>query len=137
VCLTNDELDVKMDFRSLALAGTMLGSGAVIVMDEDTCMVEVAINACSFYTDESCGSCTPCREGNRWIKRILDRVKEGASSEGELSVIEELGENMREGCFCALGMAAPNPVLSLIKKFRDDFIKHIELKHCPRKVEGN
>jgi len=133
-CLTPDDLDTKMDFKSLALAGSMLGSGAVVVMDEDTCMVEVAINTVSFYAEESCGKCTPCREGNLWIKRLLERVRIGDASEEELSLIVDLGENMAGSCFCALGMGAPSAVLSLISKFRDDFVKHMQIKGCPKKV---
>ncbi len=133
-CLTASELDVKMDFKSLALAGSMLGSGAVMVMDEDTCMVEVALGVVSFFEEESCGKCTPCREGNMWVRKILERVRDGVASVSELDIIKSVGENMPETCFCALGMGAPNAVMSLMRKFQDDFIKHIEVKGCPKKV---
>lgn len=132
-CLTDNDLDVRMDFKSLALAGSMLGSGAVVVMDEDTCMVEVALNTVAFYTEESCGKCTPCREGNMWMKKLLERVRDGNASIDELDLVKDLGENMSATCFCALGIAAPSAALSLMRNFRDDFVRHLQTKGCPKR----
>ncbi|MBI5789453.1 MAG: NADH-quinone oxidoreductase subunit NuoF [Candidatus Schekmanbacteria bacterium] len=131
-CLTEKSLDVKMDFHSLAAAGSMLGSGAVIVMDENTCMVGAAHNVAAFFEHESCGRCTPCREGTHWIKRILERVKNfEAKSVAEIDLIADLGQNMRLGAFCPLGMGAPSAALSIIQHFRDEFETHVKEKRCP------
>jgi len=131
-CLLENSLDVKMDFHNLAVAGSMLGSGAVIVMDEDTCMVGAAHNIAAFFEHESCGRCTPCREGSRWIKEILGRIKNfQAASLEEIDLVVDLGHNLRAGCFCPLGLGASSAALSFINHFRDEFEGHIKEKRCP------
>jgi NADH-quinone oxidoreductase subunit F len=134
-CLTSDQLYVRLDFHALALAGSMLGSGAVVVMDHTTCMVGAGLAIARFFQHESCGRCTPCREGTMWIARILERIYHHQAQPDEIDLVVDLGRNMRVSCFCPLGMAAPNAVLSFIEKFRQDFEEHIKNKRCP--VKGN
>ncbi len=130
--LTSEEISVKMDFPSLAKAGTMLGSGAVMVLDETDCIVKAALRLSIFFRHESCGKCAPCREGTDWIVRILNRIEKGVGSEDDLETLLTVAEAM-ENSFCGLGMAAHNPVSSTVRKFRDEYLKHISLKRCPFK----
>ncbi len=129
--LTANELDLPMDFDSLAAAGSMLGSGGVVVMDEDTCMVKVAMRIMKFYQHESCGWCIPCREGTMWLKKILVRFHDGAGSRSDIDLIGELAQNMLGRTFCPLGDAAAMPTLSFVKKFRGEFEEHLNGRACP------
>jgi NADH-quinone oxidoreductase subunit F len=129
--LTGDEIDLPMDFDSLAAAGSMLGSGGVVVMDEDTCMVKVAMRIMKFYQHESCGWCIPCREGTMWLKKVLVRFHDGGGQKSDIDLIGELAQNMLGRTFCPLGDAAAMPTLSFVKKFRAEFEAHLNGQRCP------
>ncbi|HXG33061.1 MAG TPA: NADH-quinone oxidoreductase subunit NuoF [Bryobacteraceae bacterium] len=129
--LKAEECDIAMDFDSLARAKSMLGSGGVIVMDEDTCMVKVAMRIMKFYAHESCGWCVPCREGTLWLKKLLTRFHEGQGRRNEIALIGELARNMLGRTFCPLGDAAAMPTISLVEKFYDEFEAHLEGRPCP------
>ena len=129
--LTADALDTPMDFDSVAKAGSMLGSGAVIVMHEDTCMVKVALRLMQFYAHESCGWCIPCREGTDWLSKTLHRFHSGGAREEDIGLIEHLAKNMLGRTFCPLGDAAAMPVISFVKKFREEFEMHLSGRPCP------
>ncbi|MCF8039038.1 MAG: 4Fe-4S binding protein [Desulfohalobiaceae bacterium] len=130
-CIPEDQLDLAVGFDELAEAGSMMGSGGMIVMDEDTCMVDVARYFISFLTDESCGKCVPCREGLRQMLRVLTDITEGRGKEGDIELLEELSETATEASLCALGKSAPNPFLSTLRYFRDEYEAHIRDKTCP------
>jgi NADH-quinone oxidoreductase subunit F len=130
-CIPEDQLDLKVDFDELTAAGSMMGSGGMIVMDEDTCMVDVARYFIEFLTDESCGKCVPCREGLRQMHKILTRITEGKGREGDIELLEDLSELAREASLCALGKTAPNPFLSTFRYFRDEYEAHINEARCP------
>jgi NADH-quinone oxidoreductase subunit F len=130
-CIPEQLLDLEVDFDELTKAGSMMGSGGMIVMDEDTCMVDVARYFMNFLTDESCGKCVPCREGLRQMHKILTNITEGKGREGDIELLEELSETAIEASLCALGKSAPNPVLSTIRYFRDEYEAHIKEKKCP------
>jgi NADH:ubiquinone oxidoreductase subunit F (NADH-binding)/(2Fe-2S) ferredoxin/NAD-dependent dihydropyrimidine dehydrogenase PreA subunit len=130
-CIPEEQLDIKVDFDELTKAGSMMGSGGMIVMDEDTCMVDVARYFLDFLSDESCGKCVPCREGIRQMFRILSNISRGKAREGDIELLEELSETTRDASLCALGRSAPNPVLSTIRYFRDEYEAHIKEKRCP------
>jgi NADH-quinone oxidoreductase subunit F len=119
--LKADECDVAMDFDSVAKAGSMLGSGGVVVMDEDTDIVKVALRLMKFYQHESCGWCVPCREGTTWLKKLLVRVDAGQGAVSDIDLIGELSQNMLGHTFCPLGDAAAMPTIAFVKKFRDEF----------------
>jgi len=127
-------LDLPVDFDELTKAGSMMGSGGMIVMDEDTCMVDIARYFVDFLSQESCGKCIPCREGLRQMLKILNNISTGQGKEGDIELLEELSEVMEDASLCALGTTAPNPVLSTIKYFRDEYEAHIHEKRCPAKV---
>ncbi len=129
--LTADQLDTPMDFDSVAKAGSMLGSGGVMVMDEDTCMVEVAQRIMHFYAHESCGWCIPCREGTSWLRKMLDRFHSGGGRESDIVQIGELAQNMLGKTFCPLGDAAAMPTISIVNKFRHEFEEHLRAGQCP------
>ena len=130
-CIPAELLDLEVDFDELTKAGSMMGSGGMIVMDEDTCMVDVARYFINFLTDESCGKCVPCREGLRQMYKILTNITEGKGREGDIELLEELSETAIEASLCALGKSAPNPILSTIRYFRDEYEAHIKEKKCP------
>ncbi len=130
-CLPVSQLDLQLDFDVLNEAGSMMGAGGIIVMDEDTCMVDIALHFIRFNTDESCGKCTPCREGLQEMERVLTHITEGKAEMDDLGHLEELGQWMIGGCLCALGATAPHPVLSTIKYFRDEYETHIKGHKCP------
>jgi NADP-reducing hydrogenase subunit HndC len=130
-CIPEELLDLQVDFDELTKAGSMMGSGGMIVMDEDTCMVDVARYFINFLTDESCGKCVPCREGLRQMHRILTNITEGKGREGDIELLEELSQTAIEASLCALGTSAPNPILSTIRYFRDEYEAHIKEKRCP------
>lgn len=133
-CIPEQFLDAAIDFDELTELGSMMGSGGMIVMDEDTCMVDVARYFIYFLSEESCGKCFPCREGIRQMLNILNRITEGNGKEGDIELLEELSEVIKDASLCALGGTAPNPVLTTIKYFRDEYEAHIREKRCPAKV---
>ena len=130
-CLPEDMLDLPVGFDELGKVGSMMGSGGMIVMDEDTCMVDVARYFIEFLTDESCGKCVPCREGLRQMHRILTNITQGRGEEGDIELLEALSETAIEAALCALGKSAPNPFLSTLRYFRDEYEAHIKEKRCP------
>lgn len=130
-CLPEEMLDLEVGFDELSEAGSMMGSGGMIVMDEDTCMVDVARYFIHFLTDESCGKCVPCREGLRQMDRILTRITEGKGREGDIQLLEVLSETAIEASLCALGKSAPNPLLTTLRYFREEYEAHIREKRCP------
>ena len=133
-CIPEELLDLKVDFDELTKAGSMMGSGGMIVMDEDTCMVDVARYFLNFLSDESCGKCVPCREGIRQMLKILTNISKGKGREGDIELLEELSGTAQDASLCALGKSAPNPVLSTIRYFRDEYEAHIRDKRCPAYV---
>ena len=133
-CLPAEFMDTKVDFDELAKFGSMMGSGGMIVMDEDTCMVNVARYFLNFLKEESCGKCTPCREGLPQMLEALDRITTGEGRVEDLDRLEEIAGIMSQASLCALGKTAANPVLSTLKYFRDEYLTHIEEKQCPAKV---
>ena len=130
-CLPEDSLDLEVGFDELTRAGSMMGSGGMIVMDEDTCMVDVARYFLDFLTDESCGKCVPCREGIRQMLKILTDITRGRGKDGDIELLEELSEVAKEASLCALGQTAPNPFLSTLQYFREEYEAHINEKRCP------
>ena len=130
-CLPESMLDLSIDYDSLTAAGAMMGSGGLVVMDEDTCMVDVAKFFLNFTQSESCGKCTPCREGTKRMLEVLTRITEGQGREGDIELLEELARNIKETALCGLGQTAPNPVLSTLKYFRHEYEAHIKEKRCP------
>ncbi len=129
-CLVESQLDSRMDFDSLAKLGAMIGSGGLVVMDEDTCMVEVARFFMSFTQRESCGKCVPCREGTKRMLEILERIVSGASCPEDLDELRELADVVQHTALCGLGQSAPKPVLSTLAAFEDEYREHIEKKRC-------
>jgi len=132
-CIPESQLDIPVDFDELNKVGSMMGSGGMIVMDEDTCMVDIARYFVKFLSQESCGKCTPCREGLRHMLRILDDITAGKATEKDIKLLEELSEVVKEASLCALGQTAPNPVLSTLKYFRDEYEAHLQ-GECPARV---
>ena len=130
----SEYLDTPIDYESLAKAGSIMGSGGMIVMDEDTCMVDVARFFLEFTQDESCGKCTPCREGTKRMLEILVRITEGKGKPGDIENLERLGNMIKKSALCGLGQSAPNPVLSTIKNFREEYEEHIHEKKCRAKA---
>ncbi|WP_197073046.1 NADH-quinone oxidoreductase subunit NuoF [Paenibacillus sp. FSL R5-0912] len=133
-CLTEEHLDCTIDFDTLTSLGSMMGSGGMIIMDEDTCMVDVARFYLDFTRDESCGKCTPCRIGTKRLLELLDKITEGKGSLDDLEKLENLSVQIKNASLCALGQTAPNPVLSTIKYFREEYLAHIEGHKCPAGV---
>jgi len=130
-CIPEELLDLEVGFDELTEAGSMMGSGGMIVVDEDTCMVDFARYFINFLTEESCGKCLPCREGLRQMHKILTNICEGRGQPGDIETLEELSEVAIEASLCALGKSAPNPFLSTVRYFRDEYLAHIEEKRCP------
>ena len=133
-CIPEEQLDMPVDFDELTKAGSMMGSGGMIVMDEDTCMVDVARYFLNFLSDESCGKCVPCREGIRQMLKVLTNITKGKGKKGDIELLEELAEVTRDASLCALGRTAANPVMSTIHYFRDEYEAHIKEKRCPAYV---
>ncbi|AGL02551.1 NADH-quinone oxidoreductase subunit NuoF [Desulfoscipio gibsoniae] len=133
-CLTENHLDLSLDYDELRKAGAMIGSGGLVVMGEDTCMVEVAKFFMGFVQNESCGKCVPCREGTKRMLEILTAITEGRAGEEDLLLLEELALAVQDGSLCGLGKTAPNPVLTTLKYFKDEYIAHIRDKKCPAGV---
>ena len=130
-CLTEKHLDIPLDFDSLKKVGAMIGSGGMVVMDESTCMVEVARFFMNFTQNESCGKCMPCREGTKRMLQILTRITEGKGEDGDIELLLELADTVSHTSLCGLGKTAPNPVVSTIKNFREEYEAHIYEKRCP------
>jgi NADH-quinone oxidoreductase subunit F len=126
-----DECDLAMDFDTVAAAKSMLGSGGVVVMDEDTCMVKAALRIMRFYAHESCGWCIPCREGTAWLRRLLTRFHEGMGQRSDIILIGDLAKNMLGRTFCPLGDAAALPTISIVEKFEEEFVAHLNGEPCP------
>jgi NADH:ubiquinone oxidoreductase subunit F (NADH-binding)/NAD-dependent dihydropyrimidine dehydrogenase PreA subunit len=133
-CLPESKLDLPIDFDSLTKAGSMMGSGGMIVMDDRTCMVDVAKYFLDFLVSESCGKCVPCREGLYQLHRIITRITEGKATEADLAKAEKLSDTIVLGSLCGLGQSGANPFLSTIKYFRDEYLTHIREKRCPAGV---
>ena len=130
-CLTKEHLDLPLDFDNLKKIGAMIGSGGLVVMDSHTCMVEVARFFMHFTQNESCGKCVPCREGTKRMLEILERIVSGNGVEGDIELLEELSDTISNTALCGLGKSAPNPVVSTIKYFRDEYVAHIRERRCP------
>lgn len=130
-CLCAEHLDLNLDYESLRKVGAMIGSGGLVVMDDSTCMVEVAKFFMQFAQNESCGKCVPCREGTKQMLALLEKITEGQGTLDDLALLEELALVVRDGSLCGLGKTAPNPVLTTLRYFRDEYLAHIEQKRCP------
>ncbi len=128
--LTPDKLDTPLDFESIAAAGSMLGSGGVVVLDEDTCIVGAVLRMTEFYRDESCGKCTPCREGTYWLVQLLERLEAGHGQEKDVPLLLDICDNISGKSFCPLGDAATSSIVSSIKLFKDEYLYHIREGHC-------
>lgn len=133
-CITEENLDIPIDYDSLSSIGSMMGSGGMIVMDEDNCMVDIAKFYLEFTVDESCGKCTPCRVGNKRLLEILEKITSGNGTEQDLVDLQELGEIIKDTSLCGLGQTAPNPILSTLKYFHDEYLAHVRDKKCPAGV---
>ena len=133
-CLTAKDLDTKIDYDNLIAAGSMMGSGGAIVMDEDNCMVDVAKFYMEFICDESCGKCSPCRIGTKRMLEVLTKITEGRGTRQDLEDLKELANNVKTNSLCGLGQTAPNPILSTMASFMDEYIAHIDEKRCPAHV---
>ena len=133
-CIPAEHLDVPIDYDNLIAIGSMMGSGGLIIMDEDTCMVDIAKFFLEFTVDESCGKCTPCRIGTRRMLEILEKITKGQAEMEDLNRLEELCSHLKTSSLCALGQTAPNPVLSTLRYFREEYIAHIVDKKCPAGV---
>jgi NADH-quinone oxidoreductase subunit F len=129
--LTADQVDVALDFDSMAEAGSMLGSGAVIVIDDRACMVQLGLRVAQFYMHESCGKCTPCREGTRWMVQLLHKLEDGRATQGELDLLLDVCDRILGKCLCPLGDAAAMPIASYVDSFRAEFQEHIDEGRCP------
>jgi NADH-quinone oxidoreductase subunit F len=129
-CITLDNLNIPMDYEHLAEVGSIMGSGGLIIMNEDTCMVDTARYFMDFIKEESCGKCNACRTGTTRMLEILERITEGEGSEEDIELLVELGETIKDTAMCGLGQTAPNPILSTIKYFRDEYEEHIKNKYC-------
>ena len=132
--MPSDFLDTPVDYDSLTSAGSIMGSGGMIVMDEDTCMVDIARFFLSFVQLESCGKCIPCRWGTKQMLDILEDIANGRGRPGDIELLQELAVSVKDGSLCGLGQTAPNPVLTSIRYFQDEYKAHIEEKRCPALV---
>jgi NADH-quinone oxidoreductase subunit F len=133
-CIPASMIDLPIDYEALTQAGSMMGSGGMVVMDEDTCMVDLARYFMEFLEEESCGKCFPCREGTQRLREILNRISQGKGTEDDLDLLDDAGWMIKETSLCGLGQTAPNPVLSTLRYFRDEYVAHIREKKCPAKV---
>ena len=133
-CIPAELIDTPIDYDSLNSLGSMMGSGGLIVMDESTCMVDIAKFFLEFTVDESCGKCPPCRIGTKRMLEIITRITEGKGTMEDLDELEELSHTIKRGALCGLGQSAPNPVLSTMKYFKDEYIAHVRDKKCPAGV---
>ena len=131
--LSSEDIDVKLDFDSLMKAGSMAGSGGVIVIDETVCIVEMACILLKFYEHESCGQCSQCREGSHWLARLFQRIENGAGTISDLDTIATICGHMAGQTICAFADAVTGPAISALRKFRSEFEQHIHQKGCPHK----
>jgi NADH-quinone oxidoreductase subunit F len=134
--LTADQIDTPLDFDSMAEAGSMLGSGAIIVIDDRCCMVQLGLRVAQFYMHESCGKCTPCREGTRWMVQILEKIEDGSAGQGDVDLLLDVCDRILGKCLCPLGDAAAMPVASYIDRYREEFQAHFE-SGCPMQGESS
>jgi NADH-quinone oxidoreductase subunit F/NAD(P)H dehydrogenase (quinone)/NADP-reducing hydrogenase subunit HndC len=132
-CVPEQHLDTPVDYEAIAKVGAIMGSGGAIVMDENTCMVDMARFFMDFVQDESCGKCTPCREGTRRLLQLLEKICEGKGELGDIEIMEELSYTIKDTALCGLGQTGPNPVLSTLRYFREEYEAHIYEKRCPAK----
>jgi NADH:ubiquinone oxidoreductase subunit F (NADH-binding) len=130
-CISEKELDIPLEFESLNNAGAMMGSGGLVVLDDTACMIDVAKFFMTFTKSESCGKCTPCREGTTRMYEILDKISKGLGTRKDLDTLKILASFVKENSLCGLGQAAPNPVLSTLNKFYDEYLVHVDKKECP------
>jgi len=133
-CLPTAALDSPVDYESLTAAGSIMGSGGMVVMDENTCMVDLARYFLNFTQRESCGKCVPCRLGTKQMLTILEEITNGQGKPGDIELLEELGQAIKAGSLCALGQTAPNPALTTIRYFREEYEAHIHEGKCPARV---
>lgn len=136
-CITAENLDLSIDYESLTAIGSMMGSGGMIVMDEDNCMVDIAKFYLEFTMEESCGKCTPCRIGNKRLLELLTKITNGEGTEQDLAALKELGQIIKDTSLCGLGQTAPNPILSTMKYFWDEYVAHVKDHRCPAGVCKN
>jgi len=134
-CIPSSLMDLPVDYEKLAEVGSIMGSGGMVVMDETACMVNVAKYFLTFTKDESCGKCTPCREGTRRMLEVLTDITEGRGREGDIELLEDMSKIIIDSALCALGGTAPNPVLTTIRYFREEYEEHIKNKRCPADPE--
>ncbi|MDD4783556.1 MAG: NADH-ubiquinone oxidoreductase-F iron-sulfur binding region domain-containing protein, partial [Syntrophaceticus sp.] len=132
-CIPEELLDTPVDYDSITQTGAIMGSGGMVVMDENTCMVDLARFFLDFTQTESCGKCVQCRIGTKRMLEILERICDGEGREGDIELLEEIAVKVKEGSLCGLGQSAPNPVLTTIRYFRDEYEAHIRDKKCPAK----
>ena len=130
-CLTAEDIDLPLDYDNLIAKGAMVGSGGLVVMNQESCMVQIARFFMNFTQHESCGKCLPCREGTKQMLALLDDIIEGNATMKTMDLLLEVGHVVKKASLCGLGKTAPSPVLSTIAKFRDEYVEHIERKHCP------
>ena len=133
-CISSNNLDTPIDFKSLGSIGSMMGSGGMIVLDEDDCMVDISKFFLEFTVEESCGKCTPCRIGNKRLLEILEKITEGKGTVEDLDNLRELATTIKTTSLCGLGKCAPNPVLSTLNNFYDEYLAHVVDKKCPAGV---
>ena len=133
-CIPSRLIDLPVDYERLKETGSIMGSGGMVVMDEDTCVVDLAKFFIQFTSDESCGKCSTCRIGSSALLEILEKISLGEGQEEDLELLEELCDGIKEGSMCGLGQTLPNPVLSTLKYFKDEYMEHIKYKRCPAKV---
>jgi len=133
-CIPASLIDLPIDYEALTQAGSMMGSGGMVVMDESTCMVDVARYFMEFLEEESCGKCFPCRVGTQRLREVLARISQGKGTEDDLKLLDDLGWVVRETSLCGLGQTAPNPVLTTLRYFRDEYLVHVRERRCPAKV---
>jgi NADH-quinone oxidoreductase subunit F len=129
--LRGDEIDVSLEFDAIKAAGSMSGSGGVIVMDDSVCVVRVLARIAKFYAEESCGQCTPCREGTPWMEGIVEKIEHGHGTAADVEKLEQVASSILGATICALGDAAAMPVQSFVKKFKPDFLAHVGARRCP------
>ena len=129
--LTPDQIDTPMDYDAIGAAGSFFGSAAIIVVDDRCCMVQLALRAAQFYMHESCGKCTPCREGTRWLVQLLTKIESGDAEATDLDLLDKVCDRMLGKSLCALGDFAVYPVSSYLRKYRAEFAEHVELGRCP------
>jgi NADH-quinone oxidoreductase subunit F len=135
--LLPEEIDIAMDFDTVMKAGSMLGSGGVVILDDRTCIVKFALRTIKFYQHESCGWCIPCREGTDWLKKTLTRFHAGGGIKKDIDNIKYLADNMLGRTFCPLGDAAAMPIIAFVQKFRKEFEDHLEGRPCPYAEHGS